>query len=305
VSEDGQPDGRHHDHPAETPGDSPSGPSKTRCPDCRTAFFVSEAQLSAREGFVRCGRCGALFNARLHPVDPPQAAILPMAEAWSHRDIAQIVIEAAPPVTPEITETHLAGGDESTPEAPAEIPGSTSPADFSPIPASEATPAFRVRKKAARWAWTTASLVLGLGLAIQALWWFRGDIAARSDLLRGPLVRLCKTLACEVPLPTDPDRLVLLSSELESDPDKASRITLHAVIANQASFLQAYPHLELTLTDTAERVVARKVFRPQDYLAEKADPATGMRARSETDVKLRLALDDFTASGYQIELFFP
>ena len=35
----------------------------TRCPDCATAFRVTEPQLRARAGRVRCGRCGALFDA--------------------------------------------------------------------------------------------------------------------------------------------------------------------------------------------------------------------------------------------------
>ena len=35
----------------------------TRCPTCATAFRVTEPQLRARAGQVRCGRCGALFDA--------------------------------------------------------------------------------------------------------------------------------------------------------------------------------------------------------------------------------------------------
>src|SRR5438445_10483022 len=35
----------------------------TRCPACATAFRVTEPQLRARAGQVRCGRCGAQFDA--------------------------------------------------------------------------------------------------------------------------------------------------------------------------------------------------------------------------------------------------
>src|SRR5262249_57668006 len=35
----------------------------TRCPTCGTAFRVTEQQLGAREGKVRCGRCDTLFDA--------------------------------------------------------------------------------------------------------------------------------------------------------------------------------------------------------------------------------------------------
>ncbi|UXY16772.1 DUF3426 domain-containing protein [Chitiniphilus purpureus] len=35
----------------------------TRCPNCRTAFKVSETQLAAHGGKVRCGKCSFVFNA--------------------------------------------------------------------------------------------------------------------------------------------------------------------------------------------------------------------------------------------------
>ena len=34
----------------------------TRCPVCGTAFRVQRAQLAARSGKVRCGKCGAVFD---------------------------------------------------------------------------------------------------------------------------------------------------------------------------------------------------------------------------------------------------
>lgn len=41
---------------------------KTRCPDCSTSFDVTPAQLSARNGKVRCGVCATVFNAFDHAV---------------------------------------------------------------------------------------------------------------------------------------------------------------------------------------------------------------------------------------------
>src|SRR5215470_19755183 len=35
----------------------------TRCPNCGTTFRVTEQQLGAREGRVRCGRCDTQFDA--------------------------------------------------------------------------------------------------------------------------------------------------------------------------------------------------------------------------------------------------
>lgn len=36
---------------------------QTSCPECRTAFRVSQDQLGLRRGLVRCGKCNAVFNA--------------------------------------------------------------------------------------------------------------------------------------------------------------------------------------------------------------------------------------------------
>jgi predicted Zn finger-like uncharacterized protein len=35
----------------------------TTCPDCQTTFRIGQAHLDARQGLVRCGGCGAVFNA--------------------------------------------------------------------------------------------------------------------------------------------------------------------------------------------------------------------------------------------------
>ncbi|TCP11032.1 putative Zn finger-like uncharacterized protein [Crenobacter luteus] len=52
----------------------------TQCPSCQTRFKVTDAQLAAAEGMVRCGRCAHVFNAREHlegqtpPPAPPASA---------------------------------------------------------------------------------------------------------------------------------------------------------------------------------------------------------------------------------------
>src|SRR5260370_17326804 len=45
----------------------------TRCPACATAFRGTEPQLRARAGQVRCGSCGALFDA-LSALSPDPAS---------------------------------------------------------------------------------------------------------------------------------------------------------------------------------------------------------------------------------------
>ena len=77
----------------------------TRCTSCATSFRVVQDQLKVSEGWVRCGRCDAVFNAleglfdlgREAPADwedpivsmlapsPPQASDSPVQAIRSHR----------------------------------------------------------------------------------------------------------------------------------------------------------------------------------------------------------------------------
>jgi predicted Zn finger-like uncharacterized protein len=43
---------------------------QTRCPHCSIAFYVTNAQVLAAEGTVRCGICLSLFDANENPVTP-------------------------------------------------------------------------------------------------------------------------------------------------------------------------------------------------------------------------------------------
>lgn len=70
----------------------------TRCTSCGTAFRVVQDQLKVSEGWVRCGRCNAVFNAleglfdlgrdapadwEEKPVDPLVASLAPPPAEWS------------------------------------------------------------------------------------------------------------------------------------------------------------------------------------------------------------------------------
>ena len=58
---------------------------QTSCPECRTVFRVSQAQLGLRRGLVRCGKCNAVFNAYdtllADLEEPPAGAAEPMPDA--------------------------------------------------------------------------------------------------------------------------------------------------------------------------------------------------------------------------------
>ncbi|AMC33433.1 DUF3426 domain-containing protein [Janthinobacterium sp. B9-8] len=69
----------------------------TRCPNCQTAFRVTEAQLQAHRGKVRCGRCAFVFNAK-ECIESEQIAetISTPIMATAKPQAAQIITAVAP-----------------------------------------------------------------------------------------------------------------------------------------------------------------------------------------------------------------
>jgi len=249
----------------------------TRCPVCGTAFRVQRAQLAARAGKVRCGKCGAVFDG-----------------------IAGLVEEGAEPL-PFILEPSPQLGlfDPSRrPPAPPPQAGNDPPPPFM---AGEEP----LRR---RLFWSLLVLTAALALAGHAAYRYRTEIAALIPSARAPLDAACGLLRCQVPLPRRPELMSIESSDLQAEPRRDGVIVLNAVLRNRATFAQDYPALELTLTDEADRPVLRRVLAPGEYL----DPARGAPSVAQgmppgAEVSLRIYLDAGRrrATGYRLYLFYP
>ena len=88
-------------------------------------------------------------------------------------------------------------------------------------------------------------------------------------------------------------------------PRTGGLLILTATIRNRAPTRSAYPHLELTLTDTQDQVVVRRALRPADYVSGTADPAAGIAATGRSPVKLFIDASATSQAGYRLYLFFP
>ena len=257
----------------------------TQCPQCGTRFKISQEQIEIHQGMVRCGRCQDVFNAQqyLHDDEPSPQLSLPIAA------------EDEP-------------GMPDTDEARDEQTESAAPAPFTPIKQAQHFFVLKMDDVAAeqpeeqkrRWPLVMAALLLSLALLAQALYFFRVEIAARLPGLKPALVSACLALNCDIPLPQQAEQLSIESSDLELNPTRANVITLNATLRNNASYAQTYPHLELTLSDTADQVMARRSFAPQDYLRAGENEKQGLNGRREASIKLHLDISDLKASGYVV-----
>jgi predicted Zn finger-like uncharacterized protein len=151
------------------------------------------------------------------------------------------------------------------------------------------------------------AVLLLLLLLAQLVLNFRNVMAARHPGARPVLGAACALLGCRVELPTQIDNLAIEDGELTTlGPDTYS---LNTLLRNQGSLVQAWPSIELELTDANNKAVLRRVFTPAEYLQQGVPQgvpaAAGFGARSEQPVKLHFALADLKPSGYHIFIFYP
>jgi len=257
----------------------------TQCPECGTRFKVSQAQLDTHEGMVRCGRCQAIFNATkyLHNNELSPQLTLTLA----HEDMQQEPVES--PVE--------------------HIPATHDKFDFSHLATANIEKILEISpsaiKKNVHWSWVVVTLLLVVVLLAQATYFFRVELAAYFPDTKLALMSYCKLLNCDIPLPKKIDQLSIESSDLESDPKQASVIALNAILRNRAAYAQTYPNLELTLTNSMDEALARRIFPPAEYLKPSEDEKQGLLPNHEIGIKLHLDTADLKPTGYRLFLFYP
>jgi predicted Zn finger-like uncharacterized protein len=185
--------------------------------------------------------------------------------------------------------------DEVVPVATAEPEEEDFPEAWSAVPAPPPPPR--------RWPWVTGVFLL-LALTVgQLLFVFRIELGVLLPELRPALVAACDLLGCVLAHPRKPEMLSIETSDLA--PGDGDRLLFTATLKNRAPFDQEYPHLELTLTDTRDAAMVRKVLAPADYLSPSQSIKAGFSARSELAVKLTLEALGVPAVGYRLYLFYP
>jgi predicted Zn finger-like uncharacterized protein len=149
------------------------------------------------------------------------------------------------------------------------------------------------------------SFLLLLGLLAQAAYSFRDQIAARLPQSKTILAEACTFVGCRVGLPAQIETVAIESSELQAVPGHKDTFVLTTLLRNYSATQQTWPTLELTLNDTNDKALARRIFLPRDYLSSAQDTAKGFSPASEQSVKLFFELSQLKASGYHVGLFYP
>jgi predicted Zn finger-like uncharacterized protein len=237
----------------------------TQCPHCHAIFAVTDEQLSARGGLVRCGQCAEVFQADQYLFDTLPEAVAPTTLGLVIPDR-----RAKPrPETAVVTEAKR--------PRPSRAPGVL---------------------------WFLASLVLLAALLGQVAYFYRNELAQEPHLYPY-VRQLCTHIDCRLRPLQDIAQIELVEAEVAPHPDYDQALRVTASLINHARFTQPFPLMEISLTDTNGATLARRVFTPQQYLDESKQVARGMPPNAAVSASLEITLPDARAVGYEIQLFAP
>lgn len=261
----------------------------TRCPQCQTVFRITAAQLKAREGMVRCGRCQHVFGADQH--------LIPKS--------AKSTVKSATPAPRKRATSKKAATKPNNVAAPAESIALPFPAE---TPRSHVAPPPLVRLRPVRTRtiyWTAGCALLILLLAGQTLIFYGYGFARQTPTLQPMIETLCTPFPCRKLPPIDMRHMDLVETQVAPHPryDKALRIK--ATLVNRADTVQSYPLLEVSLIDSQGQLVARRAYRPREYLSNPEAIQKGLPPQVAVSVQLDITSPGAQANGYEVLLLPP
>ena len=233
----------------------------TQCPECLTIYKIGAPMLAQSHGSVRCGHCNAVFDALRSLADQlPSEQVQRLDVNAGGGSPPQLAVPALRPVLGQ--QTLLFDPD----ERPARARRSSTPAFAR---------ARRVRQATRNWPWTLGATGLLLALLAQI------GYAERTSLLDDARVRLvldriCDQFGCHLPLRHEPAKLELLSRDIRPHPSVPHALIISATLRNDAEFAQAFPGVEISLSDLDENRIAMRRFLPQEYLGDAHSIASGL-----------------------------
>lgn len=293
----------------------------TLCPHCDTRFKIKLLQLEAHQGWVRCGHCLKPFDARIdflpdNPHPQLELAILDVVARQTGTPETQFPDTLQPfsdsdTALQKVQPPHFASKPH-TQQNPLEKLSGNTPPEALELPPTLAEQVLVVTgdkgsPKPRRYSWVTPVLLLLSVLLLlgQVTYFFRADIAARLPISKPLVLVYCEVLHCVVGLPQKSELMSIESSALETDPGNSAQVTLTALLRNRASYPLAFPHLELTLNDKQDKAIARRSFKPVDYLPPGENEKAGVLANHEVNLRIRLDISDLDPNGYRLLAFYP
>ncbi|QVL46472.1 MAG: zinc-ribbon domain-containing protein [Methylophilaceae bacterium] len=309
----------------------------TACPNCGTQFLLDDTLIQAHRGKVQCGHCDHVFNAknRLTEVTDENGSTEDYPASVSEADVesahaltteGEIATEHKQENTDELTQSHslieqpdttasdvISSSDVdyyiSSPNDEAELDSKLASQAEIQEPAVNVDTIFLSTRPANKPSQYSSLIKLICFLliilaAIQATYFLRHAVARQFPVIKPLLERACIPLKCTIDLSKHLDLISIGDSDMQEDDTYQSVIKFSSSITNNAHYPQAYPNIELTLTDSDDRAVIKKLITPKNYLSSIDNIKNGLAPQETAALTLLLHVADPSVASYRILLFY-
>lgn len=269
---------------------------QTQCPHCDTKFRVTQIQVEAADGYLRCGICKEVFNAievvNQHEHQQPlldeaardtqtgnQEEIQPTSLSEENED--SNTFEFSDELTPDATQrgkTHSSSND-AYDDVSNDNPDDTADADTLDLFDEDSNESLQhvVPEKfrdghsvksssgSSTALWILGSLFLTATLIVEYVWFNRNQFNHIPEL-QAALNQLCQQIECKSIGLRDPKRIELISRNVYSHPNEKGALMINVTMKNNAKFAQPYPVMQVDFSDVRGGIVAARRFLPAEYV---------------------------------------
>lgn len=268
---------------------------QTQCPHCKTKFRVTEAQIHAADGFVRCGICEEVFNAieiaeqqeqqpSLRHLSHPEGDSAAVAEAIEQQEVNydqddeqnhkyNIAVETEPdkhtgiqPDNEPAFSSETTSGDSEKDAYDFFDENNNESLQYVVPDKFRGAHSSRSSSVLSTVLWSTATLLLTITLAIEYIW-FNHDQFKQIPELQAGIEKLCQQIECKSISRREPAKIELISRNIYSHPDIKNALMINVTMKNNANFAQPYPVMQIDFSDIRGGIVAARRFFPAEYLA--------------------------------------
>jgi predicted Zn finger-like uncharacterized protein len=270
----------------------------TRCPACQTLFRVVLDQLRISEGWVRCGQCAEIFDASQH--------LLPQTPDATAQDIN---IQPDPAPTDDSNGSQL---EAAALPPPVQMAQGEKPQNLEPEHSAELNDVtfLRSQRGSSYWRKPLTRLLLGffsfallLGLIGQIVFYERDRLAALQPSLKPWLQAFCAPLNCSLSALRQKDSITIDSSSFTRN--TGDSYGLNFTLKNASTIALAVPAIELTLTNSLDQPVVRRVFLPAELNLKFDTLAAGAEWSASLVVASNLTGTTQQIVGYRLYVFYP
>ncbi len=297
----------------------------TQCPHCQAIFRINMREITVAKGKIRCGECQKIFDASDNlstNMPEPYVAEEHTPNTRSNRNSNKVATKqkenivkktvSSKPFHEQIKdEDYLVSNDPSItasnqPEESRNIPLVMDNWDLIPVeeelnnltptnhqttnnPEHENSPQLSKtegkpkRRKTIKYnKWLIITAVSLLLLLIAQILYSKLDLFSSNEV-------------------HEPEKIEMLNHNVFVHPNEEGVLLISASMKNTAAFTQAYPYLEVSLTNAQSTIVALRRFKPEEYIENYNEK---MLLPSNTAVNFKLKIKDPGSSATRFQFDF-